>query len=231
MLIASDLHWTDYGGFWATVGGVAVTLAAVLVALFGQRYNAWRRRPRLSVRADPLSVSYSPYDSVSEHVMYLSIHNEEGRDTARDVEVFADAHAIDMPELRRINGVNLNFDDALVEGLGRSTATVPAGYSRRVSFAIVRESLPDTKTFGHEAWVHIAVYPPRGVPVATVWDGLAYQVDVTVTGANFDAIFFRGIMGVWTEPEDEPQKRKTLRWKEEPHVVKATEPPAQSAPL
>jgi hypothetical protein len=104
MPIASDPNWTDIGGFVAAAVGVIITFGAVLVALFGPRYNAWRRRPKLGVKSEPSTVSWSPYGSIPAHVMYLSIHNEDGSDTARDVEVFVDAHAIDMPELRRSTG-------------------------------------------------------------------------------------------------------------------------------
>ena len=89
LLQADAPKWTDVGGFIATSAGVVVTFAAVLVALFGPRWQANRSQPKLSLSVEPAGLEWTVGEVFGAQPMILLLHNAEGRDTAVDVEVFA----------------------------------------------------------------------------------------------------------------------------------------------
>jgi hypothetical protein len=217
----SHPNWTDVGIFWATLGGVVVTLLAVLVALFGHRVQERRKRPRLSLSVDPVSMGVEIHSGDAE-ILSLRIHNEKGRDTAREVEVFVTVFGQDGDIfLMAGEEVALNWDDPLGDGGGRSTATVPAGSSRRVSFAVLQH-LAAVDEQGRADWAYLAVYPPNKVTHATLREGVPYAVTISVTGANFDALSYRGAVAF--EEHDEPVgdvfvRIKSLGWVSQPEPV------------
>jgi hypothetical protein len=231
MATAADPSWTDIGIFWATLGGVIATFAAVLVALFGQRLHQWRRRPQITVTSDPpsMGIRVDPDSKLvwtpSASVLRLRLHNEPGRDTARDVEVFVDAVAqVGFVTFEAADSANLNFDDPTDDdGPGRSIATVPSGYSRRVNFAVLmrggdqdvhNEDEARNMKIKHEAWGYLAVYPPSLTAGSTLHDNASYDVRITVTGANFDAISYRGVVAFEDEEDTDLGPLKYLTWKE-----------------
>ena len=230
--MATDPTWTDIGIFWATVGGVTATFAAVLAALFGQRLHEARRRPKLSVTTDPEKYAIKADQSdvqasdKNAQVLHLRIFNEPGRDTARDVEVFVDAAAeTSSITLEAADAANLNFDDPVDDsGPGRATATVPSGYARRVNLAVLTRLLAEDlhlhieedpqKRQWHQAWGHLAVYPPRLAGEATLYGNAKYDVRITVTGANFDAITYQGALEVKEDHEPGVGLLKSFNWVE-----------------
>jgi hypothetical protein len=208
-VLSARVAWTDVGILIATTAGVIVTGFAVLVALFGPSWRHRRTRPFLSVQADPPGMGTAVDDGAV--VMHLKLHNEASRETARDVEVLVTAYARDGQVLRVIaEEENLNFDNPFAEGDGRTTSTVPAGYSRRVSFAVIeRSEQPDDR--GRIHWGFLATVPSRQMRLSTMPDDLAYEAFVVVTGSNFDALTFRGVLKFedGLEPET-PGERPTL---------------------
>jgi hypothetical protein len=214
-------NWTEKGIFWATVAGVTVTFSAVLVALFGRRWDESRKKPKLRLTAGPDRMA-STADSPNVVVRNLSLHNEEDRDTARDVEVFVSADARTRFEyFIAADGDTLNFDDPLSQRSGRSTATVPPGYSRRVPFAVIippqsTAVIPPSRPLATTSWAQLAVYPRDKMGDARLYDGVVYSVRVTVTGSNFNAITYRGELEVKSThevAEDTSVQHWSLHWK------------------
>lgn len=85
--------WIDYVALVAAVFAALGTVGAVVVALFGPRWQARRRRPALYVRSLPPSMSQSrprgPLGNDSPATEFtVELGNRAGRDTGRDVEIF-----------------------------------------------------------------------------------------------------------------------------------------------
>jgi hypothetical protein len=189
--------WTDVGIFFATSAGVVVTVCAVLVALFGPGWDRRRRRPVVTLS----TVYRSRSTRVSDTDPFcLRLHNKTGCETAREVEVFAE---VTFPVEGGGLGVvaeqaNLNFDNPTDDGPGRSTASVPAGFSRDVNLAVLDEAefvdLDDTDDHERRRLrvAYLALYPKRLVRTAGLHENRTYEVGITVTGSNFDAVRYVG---------------------------------------
>jgi hypothetical protein len=134
--------------------------------------------------------------------MRLRLANRAGRDTADAVEVFVrvtrpsplDGPAFGIGDVLVVDDANLNFESPLVlDGPGQTTTTVPSGYSRPVSIAVIgRVELPGyaSQEPGHCGWV--AVCPPFAARhIGLVFDAV-HTVTIVVAGANFDAVTYEG---------------------------------------
>jgi hypothetical protein len=86
-MAAEKVAW-DYVTGSVVMLGVALTLAAVLVALFGPTWRERRRRPILSLTG--LDAAHEYWDSataVDHSEALLLLTAQCGRDTAEDVEI------------------------------------------------------------------------------------------------------------------------------------------------
>ena len=197
--------------------GVVVTFLAVLVALFGQQFHAWRRQPRLTLTPDP--DSYATAVGLGGVPMNLRLHNERGRDTARDVEIFVTVATREIgqqgvPSMTVATDANLNLDDPAAEGPGRATTTVPSGHSRNVNFAVVGV-LEDEHGKLTDRWAYLALYPPRFAEASWLVFGVDYAATLVVTGSNFDAITYRGNLA-FSETDEDGVRLRSLEWSAPP---------------
>lgn len=224
---SSAAPWTAEAQFWVTVMGVFVTVAAVLVALFGPQWHAARLRPQLSLKVDKTSVEWAVGSSGSAVTFWLRLANARGRDTARDVEVFVST-AAEVPEQESPTGVGYVIpaeDEPLLFGTpmsGRAEeqrVTVPAGHSRWLAFADAGEPGEVAAAVGADmsalmrlAWrsgvdeeqprARLRVDAPGEPVVPWLGFGVTYPVEIVVTGSNFDALRFRGEFGSrWGQDE------------------------------
>jgi hypothetical protein len=205
---ADSPKWTDVAGFIATSAGVLVTLAAVLVALFGPRWQATRLVPRMSVTLETHNISWGvKHGDGYRDALALYLHNETGQDTARDVEVFVSAEAkLDDGSLSiAADGEPLVFHNPLSGEQPRTVSNVPSGFNRKVRWCLVGEPTHLSQTFGRttlplevnqlDAIAAVYVDPSSRDDVGWMLPGLNYAVTFIVTGSNFDAVYFDGIFG------------------------------------
>jgi hypothetical protein len=210
--------WTDVGIFWATVGAAVATTAAVIVALFGPRWQERRRRPDLSLTTDPPGMSI-PVESGVAEPLRLRLTNRAGRDPARDVEVFVTASGQGTDAVYvAAEDETLNFDDPFSDAQGCSVSTVPAGHARLVNVAVI-EAVADGGTNEHAQWGYLATVPRQRMRHAALMDAIAYDVTITITGSNFDAVIYRGRLEFRDDSElfnGTEFPIKTLAWAREP---------------
>jgi hypothetical protein len=126
--------WLDYVDAIGSGVAAIATALAVIVALFGPGWRAKRRAPKLVVSADPARAALTLRHAQE---MAVRIRNAPGRDTAEAAEVFV---TVTQKSPRGVHYVareeSLSFDTPRPDAPGRSTASVPSGYSRPVSFAV-----------------------------------------------------------------------------------------------
>jgi hypothetical protein len=208
---------------WLTLSVVAAsalaTTLAVIVALFGPRWQERRTRPLLRLRAD------SDWDGDCRGVApvhdgyHIVLSNERGRATARGIEVRIDVFGFmssaqdltgpdgdDLP-LPLVEDGRLNFLGS--DGsLGRGTGSVPPGASRRVYLlrvgyapAIFATWVATRSAARPEgdlsrfcgAW---ATYPARTDALGWIASGDEYEVILTLMGDNLDAASYAGRLRV-----------------------------------
>jgi hypothetical protein len=197
----------EWAGPLAEAVGAVGTLLAVLAALFGPQFHAWRRRPLVTLEG-------------------FRVRNERGRDTARDVEVFITAaketwsfpdgaarerYFFEEPgETGSIDSYvaadnrNLPFDPPSTQASCRSMVNIAAGHWRDVYLLVdgmdaeaVLETLgvqPDTVRMPRNADTYAALAVCRRTAeesVAWLENGVEYDVELLITGANFDAVRYR----------------------------------------
>jgi hypothetical protein len=148
------------------------------------------------------STATSSYDYAD--TMGIILHNADGRDTARDVEVFA--YVVSHPTSREwhtdlpVEMEPLVFENPLGSNMSRTVSSVPPGFYRKAWWVVVGEPAEVTKAFVADdkpqvedmsAAVCIDPYSRQGVPWLST--GRAYVVDLIVTGSNFDAVYFSGV--------------------------------------
>lgn len=212
----ADPTWTQVGQFWVSLVGVVVTFGAVMVALFGQRWHASRKRPKLTLRVDQVSSAWPRGSDSSATTMWMRLVNAAGRDPAHDVEVFVSmAGKVADPEVP--GGVAFDIlaeDEALAFGSpmrGRAEetrATVPAGHSRWLAFADVGEPVSlarKAKVMAmhvDEERARLCVDSPDEPLVPWLDFDVDYTVEIVITGSNFDALRFRGKFGCHRAPDD-----------------------------
>jgi hypothetical protein len=229
ILLASS--WLDYLAAIGTAIGALAAAGAVIVALFGPSWRERRRRPKLSLAPKGTEISVDA-DARSPLELRLRIHNARGKDTAESVEVFVSATSgrpAGVGTMILVEDGNLNFDRPRADHPGRSTATVPSGHSRSVSFALLG-SVTAVEACFHETMRGKASETPgekfgalclfglsggrfswREIPWLTV--GETYDVVLVVTGANFDAVTFGAQLRLSDEdiPPDGP-RIMILKW-------------------
>jgi hypothetical protein len=198
---------TDWILVGVAVASAVATVGAVLVALFGPRWWAKRRAPKLTLEVNPDAGLVYPEvptepDSrrTSEDVFLLA--NAKGRDTAREVEVFVTVSGVGTDANRvYVQYKTLNFDSPLDGYSGRATATVPAGAERPIYFlclgdrdAIAGAHYPSDANDEHskEAAASLACYPARADEITWITFGTDYGITLVLSGANFDAVIYEG---------------------------------------
>jgi hypothetical protein len=189
VLASTAASWTEVGIFWATVGGVTVTLLAVLVALLGPRLQARWSRPVITVAPSTGTVYARERWPI---ILRLRVANKSGRETARDVEVFASVQGRepgDGATLIVARTESLNFEDPSADGPRRSIVNVPSGFSREVGLATLS---PSIDRHGQPHIGRITYYRPDIESKAILRAGVLYEVHITVTGSNFDAVRYQG---------------------------------------
>jgi hypothetical protein len=190
---------------WQAVSAVA-TGAAALVALFGppihDSLRLRRARPRVSVLAN----RQRPVVHVS-----IQVSNEEGRDSATDVEVFCQVQATTPGDaLLRVGPWRALLD-------GQATTHVPPGFSRTLQLVVFDDQLAESAS--GKVGQPIGRFDGDRLYASS---GTKYVVSVAVTGSNFDAVFYecrfeidekplRWIVPVWHWTA-EPQRVSQLPW-------------------
>jgi hypothetical protein len=193
--------------FAATAIASVGTLIAIGVALFGPEWRAKRHEPRLTLTAAETSAEWPtmpPYPPVD--ALHLLVHNERGRDTAHEVEVFVTAvgrgkdYTREDPRSRATIQQNLNFNNPLQGQYGSRVASVPSGFSRRVHFVLLGGS--DLIWQAHHQiegaprgpWgtAALALYPGRNDNIAYLEPDVEYDIELVVVGSNFDAVAYSG---------------------------------------
>jgi hypothetical protein len=207
---------------WATV-------AAVVVALFGPLWLDWVRRaksrPSLTLRqeADVGWVSHVGPSTGGE--IRLVLINAEDRDRAEDVEVFATA--IEYLGENEEQFLSTPFRQlSLTMSDGKTTSTVPAGFERIVSLAVLEA--PTFASPGAPAncgvW-EVDHRPPLRGPAT-------HLLRITVTGSNFNAQSYTAQLAISigdTDADGVPMTA-TFRWSEPftvVRIVRKTQPPPQ----
>ena len=247
LLQADAPKWTDVGGFIATSAGVVVTFAAVLVALFGPRWQANRSQPKLSLSVEPAGLEWTVGEVFGAQPMILLLHNAEGRDTAVDVEVFAYVTSHfkrddGMPSGHvAVDSEPLVFENPLGSNPVRTASSIPSGFSRKAYWALVGQPGVIAQAFAqeprdaaaNELLAAVAVDPYGRTEVSWMWFGRKYLVDLIVTGSNFDAVYFSGVVeSVISEADGERDPGSVgYLWTEQPRRVAPEhwKPPVPSA--
>jgi hypothetical protein len=197
-------QWTDVGIFWVTLAGAIVTTLAVAVALFGPRLQQRWRRPELTIMPNPPGMGI-PLGSGAGELLQLRLSNRRGRETAYEVEVFVSSSAQGPTALHIFaDEDNLNFDNPWAGSGGRTTSSVPSGYSRSVSAAIIE----DTKD---GPLAYLATVPARHMRTGSLLQDVPNVVYITVAGSNFDAITYRGVLSVVDQTESFDEGPRTVR--------------------
>jgi hypothetical protein len=212
-----------YDWLFLTVTALAAmgTVGAIIVAVFGQRWHERHRSPRVELSVDPPGLGAVLDAEGWSDLMRLRLANEKGRETASDVEVFVYVQAPDEDAIFVVASEgNLDFDDPADESGGRATATIPAGFSRCVNFAVVGD-LPQFDHRNRQGWAYLALYPTRMAREAVLYVGLSYDVLIVVTGSNFDALAYVGRLRF--EDHEEPvtdgrgtARARSLVWSDRP---------------
>jgi hypothetical protein len=208
----------DYVAAIGTAVGALAAAGAVIVALFGPGWQEKRKRPRMTVKYETERAEVAQ-GAAEPREIRLRIHNERGKATAEAVEVLVTvlepppavssgfgSRAIERTKV--VDEGTLNFDRPRAGEAGRSTAAVPSGHSRPVSFALVGpppkvadcfdDTMRGTDPAGDKnKWAAISLFGVSGGPDSwrqLRWLGLdeTYDVVLVVTGANFDAVTFGG---------------------------------------
>jgi hypothetical protein len=143
ILATGALHVTvehDWLVFGLGVGGLTLTLLAVIVALWGPAWRQMRRRPRLALAIER---------DWAASTIYLTVSNDASRDTAADVEV----HVLEAHRPTTNWLPNASFGSQLQPRVGRplqwserrgqADTAIPAGFTRRCCF--VRMPLPSDR--------------------------------------------------------------------------------------
>lgn len=201
---------------WATLGFALFTalgtVGAVALALFLPRFEERRTRPRLTLSPEPDEpVSLSQGDDVVR--IGLRVHNAPGRQTAVDVEV----HVIAWLEGEQgIRAVARDFP-LRVQGAtdGATTANVHAGYSRTFAFAQLREFFDPNKAVQSAPLGFFDIVPRDRMHETVMRLRQRYVTYIVVMGSNFDAVAFRGVLGLSADDASEPDEvTATMAWAE-----------------
>jgi hypothetical protein len=228
MLSASST--LDYVSSIGTAVGALATVVAVLVALFGPSWRERRKRPRLSLTREEAEINVDA-EATSPVELRIRVDNARGKDTAAGVEVFVtvtSTHRDRGGTVILVKDGSLNFERPRADYPGRSTATVPSGHSRPVSVALIGP-VTAVETCFHETmrgkasatpgekWAGLSLFGFSGGAFSwreIPWLGLGetYDVEFVVTGANFDALTFRGQLRLSDDIEPGGPRMIVLEW-------------------
>jgi hypothetical protein len=170
------------------------------------------------------------------------IHNEFGRETAREVEVFVTASAKDPDSDREQRNVaaleqrsvaaiqeNLNFENPLERHYGTVAATVPAGFSRRIHFAVLGSALaiqracyqatdsPDVPA--PHCVGALSLFPARNDRIGYLMPDRDYDINLVITGANIDALKYRGVVCSRIQDRTDGEPVGLIEWTDTPRPV------------
>lgn len=241
---------------WANVivgaGAAAGTIGAVLVALFGPAWREKRRRPSLQLVVEDHDVM-TLYDAAAagrekpDDGPAINVVNATGKDVARDVEVLAtvlmpyeeEGEELPIPLVER---ETLLFNSPSRRSRDEWQTRVPPGFGRRVYFVLLGaraelfHSFRAVEDVTSREWKDVgqnaalAAYPPTRDNMFWLADG-EYIVELEVTGANFDALSYRGRFAIETDEmgelrladdEAESLERATsvkFTWVESPKLI------------
>src|SRR3954454_9808950 len=114
--------WWDYFVEGFTMLAAVATLAAVIVALFGEDLRARRRRPKLKLTVEPETEAIVVKGEGARGVSsaYMHLYAEPGRDKAQDVEMFVSLGTTieaveESPVIGIMRDVNMNFEGGVSE--------------------------------------------------------------------------------------------------------------------
>jgi hypothetical protein len=239
--------WDYITGSFGMVG-VVLTLAAVLVALFGPAWRAKKRRPKLSLSATDVVHEAWNADMVDDLTEgFLLLEAAKGKDTAEDVEVhvsvakplFKGSLPMRVRQSRRVC-----FDSFTESEDGEPRSNVPSGFVRRIPWAAVGHyrtlwalvpkgelppGAPDAAEYYEDNTALLNLHPrnKRTVAALDTLFGGTYYVHVTVTGSNFDALNYSGVVDVekGSEPmsPEHPESPHSDYWRLKwTHVLRPT---------
>jgi hypothetical protein len=222
---ASFVDWLS------AVATAAAVVIALFVALFVPRWHEKQREPKIDLQPDPRGRQSSSSWSTAD-LLRLRIHNAPGRRTAEQVEVFASVVSRspgdgDLWVRVHLEDKALNFDEPGGVPPGRSTTSVPSGFSRPVSFVLIGPPTSISERYGVEVkpdavgelpdWVAVpALYPAVRESATWFTRGKPLEVTLVVTGANFDAVTFRGEFEMSEEVDDRGEPSVLSGWTELP---------------
>jgi hypothetical protein len=139
-------HWYTSPAWWA----LAVSVLALIVAFFQNWIWEKLKRPRLSILADALDetfITYQDTDRIATKALYsrIQVCNKEGRSTAREVEVFADALWKENPASAKFEEV-MEFPrmDLLWSHIGRTKQDIHGGLRKYCDVASLASDPPNT---------------------------------------------------------------------------------------
>jgi hypothetical protein len=201
--------WLEYVAVIAAAVGAVAAASGVIVAWRGPEWRAKRKAPKLVVSSDR-KVRADMASRLKE--AKVRIDNEAGRATAEAVEVSVTVSNKDVHGVHYVaRQESLSFDTPRPDAPGRSTASVPSGSSRPVSFALVGTADKIAAHFPPHAyaqnmdrlqdnWAALSLCSvERRKLFPWLSKGKAYDVELVVTGANFDAATYWGRIGLSEE--------------------------------
>ncbi len=241
MTLLATEQWEYITGTFGMVG-VVLTLGAILVALFGPSWRAKKQRPKLTLSASDVVHEFWDAETQADHAEgFIELTASEGRDTADGVEIYL---SIARPSplkglgpMRVFQGRRLCFDSFQESEDGQPQTTVPAGFVRRVPWVAVgwyrtlwnlvpKGDFPpgfpaEDEDHGYDcAVVNLYKRSKRTVRALDTMFGGTYYVYLTVTGANFDALSFSGVLEVSAgaepmapdDPDSPVAEYRMLKW-------------------
>jgi hypothetical protein len=188
---------------WATLLvallAAVATAAAAGVALYLPRFEERRRRPRLTLSVEPERGISMILPGSSSDVIRLRLHNACRKHMARDVEVRVVAWA----ETAEQTDVAAEDEPLVVgnpfRGPHTTMTSVAPGHSRTIALATLDW---DEHPEGGGPGGYLCTGPRRTTDrFSRMVPDRLYTIYLVVTGSNFDALFFRGVLGFAVEQE------------------------------
>lgn len=202
--------WVDYATLGLLALSAAGTLAAVVVALFGERLRARRTRPVLTLSGSEERIyEFQPgSQDDADGGLWIEIANADGRETARDVEIYVSTMDV---------SANLNLGGVLDGTPGAPALQLPGGIRRRIPLcnlgsphALLRRRAPSDvfdrdaeRTLGpllEQTHALLSLWPASRGNLFWVSDGFPMAVELTVTASNAPTARYAGTFSIETVP-------------------------------
>jgi hypothetical protein len=187
---------------WNAVAAVSTALAvavALLLPFYLERWRVRRTEPRLVLWGGPEDQQL--YKGKEAEPVEVNLYNRPGRHRADSVEVVVTAEVRLGEELRLAGGLR----QARIRASDGYVTSVAPGFSRRAYLAQLTSPGAEA-SFGVECgYWEDETHTPL---ISGIWD-----VEVTVTGANFNALAYSGQMRVQVHDDREDDRFPvTLKW-------------------